>query len=249
MQTSKNTILITGGATGIGFGLAEQFLKMDNTVIICSRRETRLKEAQQKLPGLNIRVCDVTRIADRMSLVNWITEAFPNLNILINNAGIQKNFDLTGLIDIAAVEEECDTNFIAPVHLTNLLTGHLRNQPQSAIVNITSGLAFTPLAFMPVYCATKAALHSFSLSLRHQLSGTSVKVFEIAPPIVDTELDGGARDERGQRDRGISPEEFATLAIAALKENVYEAAIGFAANLRLKREAMFGQLNPEHRGS
>ncbi len=245
MQTSKNTILITGGATGIGLGLAEKFLMQDNIVIICGRRENRLKEAQEKIPSLNIRVCDVTKVADRLSLVKWVLENFPKLNILINNAGIQHNFDLNSPIDIVAVQEECDTNFIAPIHLSNLFTDHLKKQPESAIMNITSGLAFTPLAFMPVYCATKSALHSFTLSLRYQLSNTSIKVFEIAPPIVDTELDGGARDQRGQHDRGMKPEEFARHAIAAINNDVYEAAIGFAANLRTKREDLFNQLNPK----
>ena len=245
MKISKNTILITGGATGIGFGLAEEFLRQDNTVIICGRRENRLKEAQEKLPALNIRVCDVTKLSDRENLVKWVLENFPNLNIFINNAGIQNNHDLSGTMDIAAVQKECDTNFIAPIHLSNLLTDHLKNQPESAIVNITSGLAFTPLAFMPVYCATKSALHSFSLSLRYQLSNTSIKIFEIAPPIVDTELDVGARDQRGQRDRGMKPEEFAMHALAAIKGDVFEAAIGFAANWRLKREDLFNQLNPK----
>ncbi len=245
MQTSKNTILITGGATGIGLGLAEEFINQDNTVIICGRRENRLKEAQEKLPALHIRVCDVTKLADRENLVKWVLENFPKMNILINNAGIQNNHDLISTIDIDAVQKECVTNFIAPIHLSNLFTDHLKTQPESAIINITSGLAFTPLAFMPVYCATKSALHSFSLSLRYQLSQTSIKVFEIAPPIVDTELDGGARNQREQRDRGMKPEEFAMHAITAINDDVFEAAIGFAANLRLKREELFNQLNPK----
>ena len=244
MQLFDNTILITGGATGIGLALAEQFVQLDNTVIICGRREQKLIEARAKCPELNIRVCDVTSLKERESLMHWVLDNFPKLNILINNAGIQNNLELAHPIDIAAVQRETETNFIAPIHLSNLFTKHLKNQPDSAIINISSGLAFTPLAFMPVYCATKAALHSFSLSLRYQLSKTSISVFEIAPPTVDTELDGGARNQREQRDRGIKPEEFAQLAIEAIQNDVYEAAIGFAAGLKLKREELFNKLNP-----
>jgi len=244
MRLFNNTILITGGATGIGLGLAEQFLKHNNTVIICGRRENRLMQAKTKFPKLNTRVCDLTDPSERESLAAWTIQNFPDLNILVNNAGIQKNFDLTNPIAVTDVRRECETNFIAPLHLGNLFTAHLKKQPESAIVNITSGLAFTPLAFMPVYCATKAALHSFSLSLRHQLSNTSIKVFEIAPPIVDTELDGGARDERGQNERGMNPAEFAGHALDAIGKDEFEVAIGFAANLKLKREELFNNLNP-----
>lgn len=245
MKLSNNVILITGGATGIGLGLAEQFLSLGNTVIICGRRENKLLEAKAKFPQLNIKVCDLTSQTDREHLADWIIKKFPGINILINNAGIQNNFNLKKPIDITDVVKECETNFIAPVHLCNLFSDQLKKHSEAAIVNITSGLAFTPLAFMPVYCATKAALHSFSLSLRHQLSGTSIKVFEIAPPIVDTELDGGARDERGQSDRGIRPIEFARLALEAIQIDEYETAIGFAANLKLKREELFNKLNPK----
>jgi uncharacterized oxidoreductase len=124
-----------------------------------------------------------------------------------------------------------------------LFLGQLSKQEDPAIINITSGLAFAPIALMPVYCATKAAMHSFSLTLRHQLSVTQVKVFEIAPPTVDTELDKGERDKRGLANRGIKPEEFAVQALEAIRNDIYEAAIGSAANLRLKREELFNMMN------
>jgi uncharacterized oxidoreductase len=243
MKTSENTILVTGGATGIGLALAEQFIKLGNEVIICGRREDKLKEASRKLPGIHFKVCDLTNPDERKILTDWTMENFPGINILINNAGIQNNYNLKETLDIESVKQECEINFIAPVHLSNLFVVYFTRQNNCAIINITSGLAFAPLAFMPVYCATKAALHSFSLSLRHQLSQTTIKVFEIAPPTVDTDLDKGERDKRERPDRGIKPEEFATQAIEAIKNDTYEAAIGMAENLRLKREELFSRMN------
>jgi uncharacterized oxidoreductase len=242
MKTTGNTILITGGATGIGFALAEQFLKLGNKIIICGRRENRLREASEKL-DIPFVVCDVTDSAERVKLAEWTKKNFPSTNILINNAGIQNSYSLLKPVDPEFVRKECETNFVAPVHLSSLFIEQLKGKEIAAIINISSGLAFTPLAFMAVYCATKAALHSFSLSLRHQLSKTAVRVFEIAPPTVDTELDGGERVTRANSYRGIKPEEFAIEAIEAIKNDKFEAGIGQAENLRLKREEMFGMLN------
>lgn len=243
MNTTNNTILITGGATGIGLAMAEEFLKLGNTVIICGRREEKLNEAKAKNPALNIHKCDVSNQSDRTSLVKWILENFPQTNMLINNAGMQNHLDLKHPVDTVSVQLESDTNFLAPVFLSSLFADHLKTKKEAAIINISSGLAFTPLALVPVYCATKAALHSFSLSLRHQLSSTSIKVFEIAPPLVDTELDRGARAARGQRDCGMQPVEFAKQAIDAIRDNVYECAVGMAANLMKHREGLFGKMN------
>jgi uncharacterized oxidoreductase len=243
MKTSDNTILITGGATGIGLALAEQFIKLGNEVIICGRRENKLREAVQQLPGMHFMVCDLSESGNRKKLADWAAKNFPGLNILINNAGIQSYLDLKASLNIDIVKQECEINFIAPVHLSNLFFEQLKKQDNPAIINITSGLAFAPLSLMPVYCATKAAMHSFSLTLRHQLSKTNIKVFEIAPPTVDTELDKGERDKRGRTDRGIKPEEFAVQAIEAIKNDTYEAAIGSANNLRLKREELFNMMN------
>jgi uncharacterized oxidoreductase len=243
MKSSGNTIVITGGATGIGLAMAKLFAAQDNTVIICGRRNNRLEEAGAMIPGLHTIVCDVTLEAERENLYQWVVTNFPSVNILINNAGIQHNYDLKKKIDISHVSIEVETNFIAPVHLSNLFSEHLKSLPEAAIINITSGLAFTPLAFMSVYCATKAALHSFSLSLRHQLAGTTIKVFEILPPMVDTELDGGARDRRDDHNRGMNADDFAIKALEAIHRDEYEAAIGTAENLRSKREEAFRFLN------
>ncbi|MGA2625226.1 MAG: SDR family oxidoreductase [Bacteroidota bacterium] len=249
MNIRGNTILITGGATGIGFALAEVFLKEGNKVIICGRREKRLREAKEKLPAVHIRQCDVANPAERKALFDWTVDNFNNLNVLVNNAGIQRQIDFTkGADNYLGEESEIVINLLAPVHLSGLFIPHLLKQQESAIVNVTSGLGFVPLAIMPVYCATKAALHSFSCSLRHQLRSTPIKVFEIIPPTVDTELDQGARARRGQSDRGIKPEEVALATIQGLHKDECELAIGRADFLRMKSrndpEGIFQALNP-----
>jgi len=191
MRTTGNTVLITGGATGIGLALAGQFVRRGNEVIICGRRRQRLLAAKKQIPELTIRVCDVSRAASRRALVQWITSKFGNLNILVNNAGIQRTVDFrSGSRALPDADEEVATNLTAPIHLSALLVPHLRRRNHAAIVNISSGLAFTPLAVVPVYSATKAAIHSLSLSIRFQLRDTPVRVFEVAPPIVPTELSG-----------------------------------------------------------
>jgi len=234
MKTNGNTILITGGATGIGFALTEAFVKEGNDVIICGRREHKLKDAKSKLPQIHTRVCDLSKEKEREALYNWIESNFQDINVLVNNAGIQRMIDFTkGISELSDGENEIGINLTAPVHLSAYFIPELLKRKESAIINVSSGLGFIPIAVMPVYCATKAAIHSFSLSIRHQLRNTSIKVFEVIPPMVDTELDKGARDERGQVDKGIPPEEVAIATLKALEENEYEIAIGMAQNLRM----------------
>jgi uncharacterized oxidoreductase len=230
MNTSNNTILITGGATGIGYALAELFLKMGNEVVICGRRPERLEEAKSNLPRLHVIITDVSKATGRKDLVNWMIEHFPSFNILVNNAGIQNYVSLKKENSVDSFKKEIATNFSAPVHLTNLIASHFSKQKESAVINISSGLGFIPIAIFPVYCATKAALHSFSLSSRHQFRDTSIKVFEIIPPIVETEL---GRDSSGKnRDiKGIPASEVAEETLKALQADIYEFPIGQAANL------------------
>ncbi len=233
MKTSGNTVLITGGATGIGFALAKSLIEAGNSVIVCGRREDKLREAKVILPSLVIRQCDLSKAEERKSLGDWISQEYPDLNILINNAGIQRMIDLkNGPADLMAGDDEIDINLKAVIHLSAYFIPNFMQKKESAIINISSGLGFVPIAAMPVYCATKAAIHSFSQSLRHQLRGTSIKVFEIIPPIVDTDLDKGARDSRGQEDRGIPPSQVAEAVVKALQSDDYELAIGMADNLR-----------------
>lgn len=242
MKISGNTILITGGATGIGFTLAEAFIKEGNEVIICGRREDKLNEAKSKLPQLHTKAFDLSKEKERDALYHWIMSNFMNINILVNNAGIQRMIDFKkGIFNLFKGENEIETNLTAPIHLSAYFIPDLMRQKEAAIINISSGLAFVPLAIMPIYCATKAGMHSFSISLRHQLRDTPVKVFEVMPPMVDTDLDKGERYERGQVDKGISPSEVAKVTLKDLEKDEYEIVIGEAKNLRVG-----SRNNPEH---
>jgi len=193
MKLSNNKILVTGGASGIGFGLAERFIKDGNTVIICGRREDALAEASAKLAGVITHQCDLSNDAGREELFKWISAEHPDLNVLVNNAGIQNWMDISadGFYDKA--NDEIATNVTAPLHLTSLF---LKLKSPDTIMNVTSGLAFVPLSKVPVYCATKAFMRSFTLSLRHQLKSTNTEVIEIIPPALNTDLGGkGIHDE------------------------------------------------------
>jgi uncharacterized oxidoreductase len=245
MNISGNTILITGGTSGIGLAFAEEFLKEGNKVIITGRREDRLNEIKSRLPEIAIKVSDVADAAQRIELAKWVEQNHPETNILMNNAGIQLITDFTKDTDLSRIQSEIETNFIAPVHLSSLFVSQLTGKENAAIINITSGLAFVPIAVMPIYCATKAAMHSLTLSLRFQLKETGIKVFEIAPPSVDTELGHDRRDDKNQSHGGIPVSEFIEGAITALKEDELEAAIGQAAGLRAQRESLFETINSQ----
>ncbi|HUI31568.1 MAG TPA: SDR family NAD(P)-dependent oxidoreductase [Candidatus Acidoferrales bacterium] len=227
MNISGNTILITGGATGIGYAFAESFLAEKNEVIICGRRKERLLEVQKKHPEVHIRVCDVADEADRKSLVEWATSSFPKLNILINNAGIQRDVDFTkGVDEFLAGESEIKINLEAPIILSGMVIPYLTGKKDAAIINVSSGLGFIPAARMPVYSATKAALHAFSMALRHQLLKTGIKVIEVVPPGVDTELNPEGRAKRGNYKAGLTPEEFVAAVMKSLKADVLEIGHG-----------------------
>ena len=241
MKIEGNTILITGGATGIGFAMAEAFMNAGNEVIICGRRKDKLEEAKSKLPNIHTRVCDLSKPAEREALYQWASSNFKDLNILVNNAGIQRMIDFRkGTSDLFNGENEVEINLVAPIHLSAHFIPLLSKQTESAIINVSSGLGFAPLAFMPVYCATKAAVHSFTMSLRRQLKDTPIKVFEVIPPTVNTELDKGARTARGQKDLGIPPIEVAKATLNGVEKDEFEIAVGAAQNLR-----MGARMNPE----
>ncbi len=242
MKTESNTILITGGASGIGYALAERFLDAGNTVLICGRREDKLKEAKAKRPELHVRVADVGTPEGREDLCAWATREFPAVNVLINNAGIQKYPDLKKKPEWESLREELAINLDAPIHLSTLFIPHFLQRKEATIINVTSGLSFIPLANVPVYSATKAALHSFTLSLRHQLAKTPVSVVEIIPPAVDTDL-GGV----GLHTFGANLKAFTDSIWEQLQGGGTEAAFGFAAeSRRIGREqldAIFARMN------
>jgi uncharacterized oxidoreductase len=250
LDIGGNTVFITGGATGIGFALAEKFVNAGSVVIVCGRRKSKLRVAKEKLRALQIRQCDVSVESERRSLLRWTTRRFPDLNILINNAGIQRQMDFTSPTVTrppSSKDDEVTVNLAAPIRLCALFTPTLLKRKKAAIVNVSSGLAFVPIATMPIYCATKAAIHSFTISLRHQLRGTSVRVFEAAPPTTDTELDRSFAGEQEQAYRGISPQEVATGIIEGMKTDKEEILVGEAQGLYRAAlrdpEAIFRQLN------
>ncbi len=248
MKISGNTVLITGGGTGIGFCIAEELVKSGNEVIICGRREEKLKEAKEKLPKIHTRVCDVSDPKDRKHLFDWVRSRYKDINMLVNNAGVQRMIDMKkGVAELAKHENEVDINLTSTIQLSAYFIPTFMQREEAAIINVSSGLAFIPLAMMPIYCATKAAVHSFSISLRHQLKNTSVKVFEVIPPTVDTELDKGTRAQRSMTYRGIPPSEVAVATMKALAEDEYECAVGQAKNLmeasRTDFAEQFGRMN------
>jgi uncharacterized oxidoreductase len=187
MKLNNNKILITGGATGIGLGLTERFIKENNTVIICGRRASVLKEVSDKFPSVITKVCDLSVEVERTALYNWIAEKHPDLNVLINNAGIQAWIDISDNDFFQRAKEEITTNIEAPLHLTSLF---IQLKSLSTIINVTSGLAFSPYAKIPVYSATKAFFRSFTLSLRHLLKSKNIEVIEMIPPALNTDLGG-----------------------------------------------------------
>ncbi len=243
MEMTGNTIVITGGTSGIGLAFAERFLELGNKVIICGRREERLIEIKKRSKDIVTRLCDISKTEQRNSLASWVISNYPETNILINNAGVQLVTDFTGPVNMEKVNEEIETNLTAPIHLSSLFTRHFANRKNSAIINITSGLAFAPISSVALYCATKSALHSISLSMRHQLKNANIKIFEIAPPSVDTELGKERRSDPNSTHGGIHVDEFLKEAMEAIRENVYEYAVGMAENMRQKREALFPVMN------
>lgn len=248
MKISGNTVLITGGATGIGLALAEAFLNAGSEVIICGRRQARLRDVREKHPEIHIRTCDVANAEECKDLSDWVTANFKNLNILINNAGVQRDIDFTkGLDAYLAGESEIRINLEAPIVLSGLFVPHLVGKSEPAIINVTSGLGFVPAARMPVYSATKAALHAFSMALRHQLSKLGIKVFEVVPPAVDTELNPEGRAQRGNFKVDLKPAEFIAAVMKGFEADAFEIGFGMSAAMlqasRAELDKSFQQMN------
>ena len=220
MELSNRTVLVTGGTSGIGLGIAGAFHRFKSKVIVCGRDKQKLSRVEERFPDVTAIPCDLRYAGQRRSLAVDVLHRFPDLDVLVNNAGIQRYIDLkNGLDELKAGEDEITVNLVAPVELTSLFIGHLMKRPSAAIINVSSGLAFMPMVDTPIYNATKAAIHTYSLALREQLKDTSVKIIEVVPPMVDTNLNREGRDAAHVKFRGISVSKYMPTIIDGLRND------------------------------
>jgi uncharacterized oxidoreductase len=246
MNLTGNTILITGGGSGIGRGLAEALHTPGNQVVIAGRRQSALDETTAANPGMKSLQLDIESPAAIRAFATKAAADFPSLNVLINNAGIMRPENLRAQQpDLTDAEAIVTTNLLGPIRLIAALLPHLQTQPHATIVNVSSGLAFVPLVFTPTYCATKAAIHSYTQSLRYQLKSTSVEVLELIPPYVQTELMDGADDPRAMPLAAFITE---VMEILKTEPTPAEICVQNVGNLRLaaeqgRYEATFNGLN------
>ena len=250
MKITGNTILITGGGSGIGRGIAEAFHKLGNKVIIAGRRKQVLEDTTAANPGMSSVILNIEDPANIREVAAKLATDYPALNVVIHNAGIMRRENLLAQpADLADVEATITTNLLGPIRLTAALLPQLQKQPHATIVTVTSGLAFVPLALTPTYCATKAAIHSYTESLRYQLKSTNIEVVELAPPYVQTELMGS---HQASDPRAMPLADYLTETIELLKTQPSATEILVervkplrfaAANGQEKYEAFFTQFN------
>ncbi len=226
MRLHKKIVLITGGSSGIGLEMARQLLLRENTVLITSRSAERLQAAKNSLPEIHTFVSDTGDPDSISRLFADVESRFPGLDVLINNAGIMHSLNLQEPADPSLMSREMTTNFCGPLWMTTRFLSLLKTRPEAAIVNVSSCLAFLPLAGFPVYCASKAALHSLTLSLRKQLADTKISVFELAPPAVDTPLLHGAFQSSVQSIPAMAVEKLVASAISGIQSGNLEICPG-----------------------
>lgn len=220
MKIAGNKILITGGGTGIGLGLTERFIREHNTVIICGRRASTLKDIANRFPSVITKACDLSKGEQREDLFQWVSENHADLNVLVNNAGIQQWMSVADQNFFRQAKDEIAINVEAPIHLVSLFL-HLKSL--DTIINVTSGLSFVPLTKVPVYSATKAFLHSFTLSLRQLLKSVNINVIEMIPPALNTDLGG-----KGLHDSAPPVNDFIEAVFEQLKQGKKEIVFGFS---------------------
>jgi len=242
MKLTGNTILITGGGSGIGRGLAEALHKLGNKVIISGRRKKKLTETIQANPGMESVELDVADPASIAAVAGELVAKYPKLNVLVNNAGIMHIDDVSGPIDDAVAVATVTTNLLGPIRLTAALVDHLKKQESAAVINVSSVLGFVPLALAAIYSSTKAALHSYSLSLRYKLRESSVSVLEIAPPWVQTDLLNSNNEPRAMPLREFIAETMKVLGTDA-KEVLVEQARPLRNNVGPDEGAFVTQFN------
>jgi uncharacterized oxidoreductase len=246
MQMTDNTVLVTGGGTGIGRGLAESLHRLGNRVVIAGRRSQPLQAVASANPGIEYLYLDQSDPDDIERVAAELTERYPDINVLLNNAGIQLVEDLTGG-DVAAAESMVAINLLGPIRLTAALLPALMAQPRAAIVNVTSGLGFVPNHINPTYSATKAALHSYTQSLRFQLRDTAIQVIEVIPPRVQTGLQG----DRGYNPKAMPLDAFIaeTMSLLQTRPQANEVVVRRVGPLRFAErdgtyEQVYAAINP-----
>jgi uncharacterized oxidoreductase len=246
MQLINKTILITGGTSGIGMELARQLLQRGNTVVVTGRDRVKLEAAQRVLPQLQAFESDASDPEAIAKLCDIVTERFPSLDVIVNNAGIMRNLNLNEQRDLADVTREIDVNLNGPIRMVQQFLPHLMTRHGALIVNVSSGLAFIPMAISPVYCAAKAAIHAYTQCLRVQLEGSGVTVVELAPPGVETPLFRGEFEKEMKGQKGMDVKVFAKAAIAGIEAGKVEIRPGLSNVLkimsRVAPQFMFKQL-------
>ncbi len=233
MKLTQRTILITGGTSGIGLGLATQLIQRGNTVIVTGRDEEKLDAAKRTLPAVQIFKSDVSDPAAIMALHDSVLSQFPSLDTLINNAGIMRNLKLDQPRDLNDVTREIEINLCGPVRMIQQFLPHLKTRKNALVVNSSSGLAFIPFPAAPVYCATKAAIHSFTQSLRVELEDTGITVVELAPPGVETPLFRGEFAEEMKGQKAMDVNVLVKHAIAGIEAGKLEIRPGLSNVLKI----------------
>jgi uncharacterized oxidoreductase len=242
MKLTENTIFITGGGSGIGRGLAEALHKLGNKVIISGRRKSNLDATTQANPGMHAVELDIADSASIAAVAKKLIADYPALNVLINNAGVMLIDDAAEKIDDLLLTSTITTNLMGPIRLTSALIEHLKKQVNAAVIYNTSALAFVPLALTGVYSSTKAALHSYVLSQRYRLKGTSVSVLEIAPPWVQTDLLNSSEEPRAMPLKEFIEETITVLGTDA-EEILVDQAKSFRNNPGPNESALVTQFN------
>ena len=230
MRLTQRTVPVTGGGTGIGRGLAEALHDLGNTVIVAGRRAHHLEDVASASPGIRTMALDITDPSSIARVAGNVVQNHPALDVLINNAGVMLDTDLTRPLADDDLERTVATNLLGPIRLISALIDHLSAAPSAAIVNVSSMLAYAPLARAPLYSATKSALHSYTLSLRHQLQATNIEVIEIAPPFTNTALQPINLTDP----RAMPLEAFIAETVAALESGEPEA---YVTSARQRRDA------------
>jgi uncharacterized oxidoreductase len=246
MKLIGRTVLITGGSSGIGFELARQLIEKGNTVIVTGRNQDSLDKARQLLPSLHTLQSDVRDPEDIQALFLEVTQQFPALDTLVNNAGVMRNIRLAEERALTDLTDEIDINLNGPLRMTQQFVAFLLKQPQALIVNVSSGLAFVPFPAAPVYSASKAALHAYTQCLRAQLANSTVTVIELAPPGTETPLFRGEFAKEMQKEKGMNVQLMVKRAIRGIEAGQSEIRPGLSNVLkvasRVAPKLMFGQM-------